>query len=271
MSGLATWHPARGFHHERPPRPPPELAHHILDQLSRGRSLRAICRDDGIPSLNTVLKWVRDDRDGFAARYREALRLGNAPRGRPSLYTDEIADRIMGELLEGRRLSDICADPDMPSAAAVRVWVMEDRNGFAALYRRAKDAGEVATGRRTLYTPELADLILDELSRGRTLRDVCRDPGIPSDNTVRLWVIEDREDFAAHYALAREEGDYAMGYKTLDIVDNRRHDWIPVLKPSGETEMILDPDRVRRAELRAQARFSLLSKGMRRKYGARGF
>jgi transposase-like protein len=248
----------------------PELAQQVLDQLSSGRSLRAVCRDHGTPSLNTVLKWVRDDREGFAARYREAQRIGNAPRGRPSLYTDEIVDRILGGLLDGRRLSDICADPGMPSAAAVRLWVMEDRDGFAALYRRARDAGEVATGRRTLYTPALADLILDELSRGRTLRDVCRDPGMPTDNTVRWWVINNREDFAAHYAIARWEGDYAMGYKTLDIVDNRRHDWIPIRKPDGEIEMVLDPQRVRRAELRAQARFLLLSKGMRRKYGARG-
>jgi hypothetical protein len=70
----------------------PELAQHILDQLSSGRSLRAVCRDHGMPALNTVLKWMRDDIDGFAAPYRQALRNGNAPRGRPSLYTDEIAD-----------------------------------------------------------------------------------------------------------------------------------------------------------------------------------
>jgi transposase-like protein len=246
-----------------------ELAQHILAQLSSGRSLRAVCRDEGMPALNTVLKWVRDDREGFAARYRQALRIGNAPRGRPSLYTDEIADRILVELLDGRRICDICADPGMPSAAAVKLWVMEDRNGFAARYRRIRDIGEVGMGRPTLYSPELADLILDELSRGRTLRDVCRDPGMPSDNTVRVWVIEDREDFAALYALAREEGDYAMAYKTLDIVDNRRHDWIPHVKPNGEIEMILDPQRVRRAELRVNTRWVLLSKGMRRKYGAR--
>jgi hypothetical protein len=155
--------------------------------LSSGRSLRAVCRDDGMPSLNTVLKWVRDDREGFAAPYRQALLIGNAPRGRPSLYTDEIADRILGELLNGRRMCEICSDPGMPSAAAVRLWVMEDRSGFAARYRRAREIGEVGIGPRTLYTPELAELILDELSRGRTLAEVCRDPDMPAESTVRLW------------------------------------------------------------------------------------
>jgi transposase-like protein len=74
------------------------IAQHMLDRLSGGRSLRAVCRDHGMPSLNTVLKWVRDDREGFAARYRQALNTGNAGRGRPSLCTTWIADRIVEEL-----------------------------------------------------------------------------------------------------------------------------------------------------------------------------
>jgi transposase-like protein len=245
-----------------------ELAQQVLDQLSSGRSLRAVCRDHGMPSLNTVLKWARDDREGFAARYREALRLGNAPRGRPSLYTEEIADRILGELLNGRRVCEICAEPGMPSAGTVKLWVFEDRNGFAACYRRARDIGEVGIGPRTLYTPELAERILDELSGGRTLREVCRDPGMPTEGTVRWWVIENREDFAGRYAIARQAGDEAITDEILDIVDNRRHDWIVVEKPDGGIEKYLDPQRVRRAELRANARWALLSKGMRRKYGA---
>jgi transposase-like protein len=245
-----------------------EVAQRILSQLTSGRSLRAVCQDDGIPSLNTVLKWVRDDREGFAARYREALRLGNAPRGRPSLYTEEIVDRILGGLLDGRRVCEICAEPGMPSAGTVKLWVMEDRDGFAARYRRVRDIGEVGIGPRTLYTPELAERILDELSGGRTLREVCRDPGMPTEGTVRWWVIENREDFAGRYAIARQAGDEAIADEILDIVDNRRHDWIVVEKPDGGIEKYLDPQRVRRAELRANARWALLSKGMRRKYGA---
>jgi transposase-like protein len=247
-----------------------EVAERILSQLGSGRSLRAICRDDGVPSLNTVLKWVRDDIDGFAARYREAQRLGNAPRGRPSLYSEEITGRIFDGLLGGRRLCEICAEPGMPSAATVQLWVTEDRNGFAACYRRARDIGEVGIGPRTLYTPELAGRILDELSSGRTLREVCRDPGMPSDNTVRWWVIENRKGFAAHYAMAREAGDEAIADEMLDIVDSRRDDWMPILTPDGDIAFALDPQRNRRTELRCSARWMLLSKGMRRKHGARG-
>jgi hypothetical protein len=56
--------------------------------------------------------------------------------------------------------------------------------------------------------------------------------------------------------------------QNLDSVDNRRHDWIPRRKPDGETEMILDPHRVRRAELRFKARRWLLSRALQRKQGA---
>jgi hypothetical protein len=245
-----------------------ELAERILGQLSGGLSLRAVCRDPGMPALNTVLKWVSDDREGFAARYRQAQKIGNAGRGRPSLCTAEITDRILEELSNGRRIGEICGDPGMPSTAAVRQWAIEDRAGFASRYRRAKETGGAGTGRPTLYAPELADLILDELAGGRTLAGVCRDPGMPVAGTVRLWVIENREGFAARYTMARQFGDEIMADQIVDIADDRRHDWILRRKPNGETEMMLDPQRIRRARLRVMARRWLLSKALHRKYGA---
>ena len=39
---------------------------------------------------------------------------------------------------------------------------------------------------------------------GRTVRDICRAAGMPSSSTVRLWVVEDRDGFAARYRQARE-------------------------------------------------------------------
>jgi transposase-like protein len=246
-----------------------ELAQRILDALRNGRSLRAICRDDGMPSMNTVLKWVREDHDGFAARYREACATGHAPRGRPSRYTAELGEWILQQLWDGRSLGEICGDPGMPSAATVRLWAAGD-TAFAAEYRLCRKAGGLRTGPPTLYSEELAEIIFDELASGRTLAEVCRDPGMPSENTVRGWVIENRGGFAAHYAIARDLGDDVMAHQILDIVDNRRHDWMPVQKATGEIGYVLDPQRVRRARLRANVRRMLLSKALRRKHGARG-
>jgi len=246
-----------------------EAAERVLGALRSGRSLRAVCRDDsGVPSLNTVLKWVKDDREGFAARYAEARSIGSAPLGRPALYSPEIADWILRGLSEGRRLSDICADAGMPSAATVRQWAIEDRADFAARYRQARDTGHAPTGRRTLYAAEIADIILAELGAGRTLNDVCRDPDMPAQSTVRLWVVEDREGFAARYATARQFGDEIMADHIVDIADDRSHDWIARPLTTGATEYILDTQRVRRARLRIMARRARLSKMMTRKHGA---
>lgn len=49
-----------------------ELAAIICDRIADGESLRAICRDDGFPSVVTVRKWVNEDKQGFANQYMRA-------------------------------------------------------------------------------------------------------------------------------------------------------------------------------------------------------
>jgi hypothetical protein len=76
-----------------------EIAQRILDELSGGRSLRAVCRDQGMPSYRAVRMWIQIDRHGFGARYRQARTIDKA--GCPPHYTAEIAERIL-EQLNGR-------------------------------------------------------------------------------------------------------------------------------------------------------------------------
>jgi hypothetical protein len=59
--------------------------------------------------------------------------------GRPSLYTPELADAICERLSNGESLNAICAADGMPSEAAVRLWALDDRDGFAAKYARARE------------------------------------------------------------------------------------------------------------------------------------
>jgi hypothetical protein len=42
--------------------------------MAEGASLREVCRDNGVAEA-TVRQWVRDDREGFAARYQAARAL----------------------------------------------------------------------------------------------------------------------------------------------------------------------------------------------------
>jgi hypothetical protein len=69
------------------------------------------------------------------------------------------------------------------------------------------------------YTTEIAERILQKLRTGRSLRDACKDDGIPSERTVRTWVTEDREGFAARYSHARKAGHQALADRQIEIVE----------------------------------------------------
>lgn len=58
--------------------------------------------------------------------------------GRPSTYTDEVAEAICGRLAAGESLNGICQDDDMPPESTVRSWALDDREGFFAKYTRAR-------------------------------------------------------------------------------------------------------------------------------------
>jgi hypothetical protein len=189
--------------------------------------------------------------------------------GRPTLYTAEIAERILGQLSNGRSLPEVCGDRGMPSPSTVRQWVAEDREGFAARYKRVRETCRVKPGPDTTYTACIADRILEELSDGRTLAEVCRDPGMPARGTVRHWVSENRDGFAARYKRAREAGYYAMADQILEIADDSRNDWILRRKPDGKIETVLNHENIRDARLRIVARCWLLAKAMPRHYGHR--
>jgi hypothetical protein len=48
-----------------------ELASAFLDELASGKSLRKVCSKAGMPSIQTVLKWEREN-EAFSARYMQA-------------------------------------------------------------------------------------------------------------------------------------------------------------------------------------------------------
>lgn len=54
----------------------PELAAKICEKLASCGSLRAVCREEGMPDRNTVMRWVVDNVNGFAAEYARAKSLG---------------------------------------------------------------------------------------------------------------------------------------------------------------------------------------------------
>src|SRR5204862_2534239 len=119
---------------------PRAVADAVTEALTLGWTLAELCKEIGMPSSNTIARWVAEDRDGFAGRYRLARQIGHGRVGQIA-HSSELEELVLRELMSGRTLTDICRDPDMPAVGSVQAWLAEDRNGFAARYRRAREIG----------------------------------------------------------------------------------------------------------------------------------
>jgi hypothetical protein len=62
-----------------------------------------------------------------------------AERGRPSIFSEELATRICERLALGETLRSVCRDDDMPSHTTVLDWAKEQP--FSDQYARAREAG----------------------------------------------------------------------------------------------------------------------------------
>lgn len=61
-------------------------------------------------------------------------------RGRPTIFTEELATAICEKLALGQSLLSICAPDEMPAESTVRSWALKDE-AFSARYARARDLG----------------------------------------------------------------------------------------------------------------------------------
>ncbi len=107
-------------------------------------------------------------------------------------------------------------------------------------------------GRPSVYTPEIEEEILQRLASGESLRAICQSEHMPSDFTVRSWVIDNKEGISSRYSRARAIGVDALRDKTL-----------------AEAEMKLDPQDIPAAQLKWRARTWHMAKMRPEKYGDR--
>lgn len=107
--------------------------------------------------------------------------------GRPSSYTDELADLICERLADGESLVRICKDDEMPSTATVFRW-LADNQAFRDSYARAR---EVQAERLADEIIEIADegrrdTYIDDEGRERTDYDVIARSKLRVD--ARKWI-----------------------------------------------------------------------------------
>lgn len=132
---------------------------------------------------------------------------------------------------------------------------------------------EKVKGRPTLYTPEIAAEICTQLACGKSLREVCKDPKLPAESTVRGWVMDDAtgdpQGFSAQYARARNIGLDTLADQIIEIADTPQMGQKTKTKGKGkdaEVETTIG-DMVERARLQVEARKWYLSKLAPKKYG----
>lgn len=73
--------------------------------------------------------------------------------------------------------------------------------------------------RPSIFTPELADKICEELAAGKSLRSVCASEEMPSLSSVFKWLRED-EAFSHQYARAKDESADSYQDKIAEIGDD---------------------------------------------------
>lgn len=98
------------------------------------------------------------------------------PGGRPTDYTNEVADYICEQLVEGRSLRDICREESMPNIATVFRWLHKFPE-FGDQYARARE--------------EQAETLADEII------------SIADDKTRDMKVLEDGREVPDAEVVAR--------------------------------------------------------------------
>ena len=111
-------------------------------------------------------------------------------------------------------------------------------------------------GRQSLYTPELAAYICEQVAAGRSLVSITREPGVPSYQTIMEW-LKAHSDFEAMYRQAREDQADTLADEILSIADS--------VKDAGPT----DSAKVNAARLRVDARKWVAAKLKPKVYGDR--
>lgn len=135
------------------------------------------------------------------------------------------------------------------------------------------------------YTQELADEIVERLSKGEPLAEICRSEGMPAVRTVSDWR-KAHKDFDDAFLQARDEGFDALAVRVLNIARTPQIGIVEKLErvqlppepgaaPNAPPRFELQVVEIRREDMLGQRKleidttFKLLSKWDPRRYGER--
>lgn len=114
---------------------------------------------------------------------------------------------------------------------------------------------------------DIADAVVEWISQGKTLRDFCRQDGMPARRTIDDWRAKD-DIFAARIARARLDGWDVIAEECLTIADTPQLG-VTITEDDSEkggTKKVME-DMLGHRKLQVETRLKLLAKWDPKRYG----
>lgn len=108
---------------------------------------------------------------------------------------------------------------------------------------------------------EIKDALVQWISNGKTLREFCRQDGMPNFSVMYDWEAEDK-DFAQRIAHARDKGHDVIAEECAALSDTEP---LAVFDEAGNKRY--DPGSIAWRKMQIETRLKLLAKWNPRKYG----
>ena len=109
------------------------------------------------------------------------------------------------------------------------------------------------------YDPEIGEAICTRLSGGETMREIERDPDMPSHQVVYRW-LGTSAIFKTAFARARVAQMERWAEEIIEIADDASGDWVDREAKDGTIQRVVDHETVQRARLRIDTRRWVMSK-----------
>lgn len=107
------------------------------------------------------------------------------PIGRPSIYTQELADKICEQLSRGISLRTVCLAEEMPDAATIFRWFRTNEE-FCKQYARAKEESADAMAEEIL---DLSDGAIDIIKKGAEKKSSALGQAVRLQVDTRKWIM----------------------------------------------------------------------------------
>lgn len=168
----------------------------ILARMARGERVTDICREPGMPRVDSVGALAKRD-PFFAARYQDAKARGDYAR---KARVDPVrAAEVMRRLAEGERMHAVLGRGGMPSKRTWKLWLQNAPDLAEAHFIAKRDARFARGAIRSRkahrdFDPAIADRIVARCYAGATLRRLREAvPEAPSMPVLTRWRREQPE------------------------------------------------------------------------------